>query len=301
MDVSILIPIYNVENYLEQCLKSIPHNDLCMELICINDGSSDGSLGVLEEVARIDKRIIVINKQNEGYGASLNQGMREARGRYIGIVEPDDYLDSDMFAVLFKYAQELGFPDVVKSAYWSVSETDDSDRRPCNFHGRIQASQCLFRIEEEPLLLRYHPSIWSAIYKKEFLDDCSIRFKEVPGAGWVDNPFMVETLCQARTIAYIDEAFYCYREDRTGSSSNNIADYRIPLDRWIEMTETLNRIGISDKRIWDIHTYRCLYNLNVARHACNYPKNKSEWLRYAKRMLAQVPLPSLVRAIKYAK
>ena len=300
MDISILIPVYNVEKYLEQCLKSIPHNNLGMELICLNDGSSDSSLSIIESAARDDKRIVVINKQNEGYGASLNRGIREARGRYIGIIEPDDFLDGDMFAALYRFAQELDFPDIVKSPYWSVSEIDDHDRRHCGYHGCIQAAKQPFCIEDEPLLLRYHPSIWSAIYRKDFLDSYGICFKEVPGAGWVDNPFMVETLCQACTIAYVNEAFYCYREDRAGSSTNSIADYRMPLDRWIEMTQTLKRIGLHSRQIWDIHAYRCLYNLNVARHACNYSSNKAEWRRYAKHMLKQVPSTCLIHAIKYA-
>lgn len=301
MDVSILIPIYNVEDYLAKCLRSIPHNDLKMELICINDGSTDESISVLKKAAQDDKRIIVINKQNEGYGAALNQGIQQAKGRYIGIIEPDDYLDGDMFSALFSYAQALDFPDIVKSAYWSVDETDDSNRKLCGFYGRIQVSQHVFRIEDEPLLLRYHPSIWSAIYKKEFLDAQDIHFKQVPGAGWVDNPFLIETLCQAETIAYTDKAFYCYRENRTGSSTDIIADFHIPLDRWIESTKALKRIGVDNKRIWDIHAYRCIYNLNVARHARNYSENKAEWLIYAKQMVKQLHPSNFIRAIRYLK
>ncbi|CBL03236.1 glycosyltransferase family 2 protein [Gordonibacter pamelaeae] len=301
MDISILIPVYNVEAYVGQCLKSIPHNSLEMEIVCLNDGSSDKSLTVLELAAREDERIVIIDKQNEGYGATLNCGMREAQGRYIGIVEPDDFLDGDMFATLFNLAKRLDFPDVVKSAYWSASETDDVDRHLCGFHNRIQATKQPFCIEDEPLLLRYHPSIWSAIYRKDFLDENHIYFREVPGAGWVDNPFMVDTLCQADSIAYTNEAFYCYREERTASSTNCIADYRMPLDRWIEMTQALRRIGVTDRRIWGIHAYRCLYNLNIARHAANYPRNKAHWRRYAKYMLGQIPFTCFVRALQYVK
>ena len=83
MDISILIPVYNVEKYLEQCLKSIPHNNLGMELICLNDGSSDNSLSIIESAARDDKRIVVINKQNEGYwSVSQSRDTRSSRAIY---------------------------------------------------------------------------------------------------------------------------------------------------------------------------------------------------------------------------
>ena len=96
--VSILVPCYNVEAYLRECLDSIVNQTLTdIEIICINDGSTDGTLGIIKEYAAKDKRIKIIDKENEGYGKSMNRGLDAATGEYVGIVE-SDYLDEpDMF------------------------------------------------------------------------------------------------------------------------------------------------------------------------------------------------------------
>ena len=91
--VSIIIPVYNVERYLEECMESVLGQTLKeIEIICVNDGSSDGSPGILKEYARRDKRVILIDQENRGYGYAMNRGIERASGEYIGIVEPDDYV-----------------------------------------------------------------------------------------------------------------------------------------------------------------------------------------------------------------
>ena len=95
--VSVLVPIYNVEKYLDKCLQSLCNQTLQeMEIICINDGSTDSSRQIIERYAKIDKRIVVIDKKNTGYGNSMNVGLDRASGEYIGIVESDDFIEPDM-------------------------------------------------------------------------------------------------------------------------------------------------------------------------------------------------------------
>lgn len=280
MDLSVIIPVYNTEDYLKQCLESIPRSDIDLEILCMNDGSTDGSLAIMRTAAQSDCRIEVIDKENEGYGATVNKGILRAKGRYIAILEPDDYLDGDMYTVLFRLAQDFDYPDIVKSAYWNVDESA-TRKKNCRYRGRIRSSMS-FRIQDEPLLLRYHPSIWSAVYRKAFLVENNIRFKEVAGAGWVDNPFLVDTMLRAENIVYTDEAFYCYREQRVGSSTSAMKDMHVPLDRWHEMTDILEDLNIKDEAILYIHAYRAFYNLKVARYAQNYTEEL--WLEGAKRI-----------------
>lgn len=289
LDLSVIIPVYNAEDYLEQCLKSIPHSDIDLEILCFNDGSTDDSLAVMRTVAQNDYRIKIIDKVNEGYGATVNRGIARAEGRYIAILEPDDYLDGDMYTVLFRLAQKFDYPDIVKSAYWSVGDST-TRKKNCRYRGRIRSSG-RFCIQDEPLLLRYHPSIWSAIYRKAFLVDKGINFKQVAGAGWVDNPFLVDTMLRAESIVYTDEAFYCYREQRIGSSTTTMRDMCTPFDRWHEMADTLEGLQIEDETILDIHAYRAFYNLKVARRAQNY--TEESWLEGAKRVAERLD-PSVV-------
>ena len=104
-NVTILIPIYNAEAYLRECLLSVLYQTLSnMEVICINDGSNDRSLDIMERIAQNDERIIILNKDNSGYGDSLNHGLERARGNYIGIIESDDFVDKDMFRKLYALA-----------------------------------------------------------------------------------------------------------------------------------------------------------------------------------------------------
>ena len=105
--VSIIVPTYNVEQYLHECMDSIINQTLKdIEIICVDDGSTDNSGKILDEYATRDNRIKVIHKQNGGYGRAMNVGFDNATGEYIGIVEPDDYVALDMYEELYKKAIE---------------------------------------------------------------------------------------------------------------------------------------------------------------------------------------------------
>ena len=123
--VSIVVPIYNVEKYLRQCLDSIVNQTLKdIEIICVDDGSKDSSPEIIEEYVKKDSRVKVITKENSGYGNSMNRGFDMATGEYIGIVESDDYADPDMFEKLYDIAKKNDL-DIVKSGfyfYYSVPE-----------------------------------------------------------------------------------------------------------------------------------------------------------------------------------
>lgn len=235
--ISIIIPIYNTEKYLRQCLESISKQTLAdFEAICVDDGSTDSSPAILDAFAAEDNRLKVVHKQNEGYGAAINTGLKIASGSYIGIVEPDDYVEPDMYEVLHDSAKANSFPDIVKGAYWRVLNADSPQQeiKPANYLHRIKEVDRPFKLDEDAEFLYHHPSIWSAIYKKSFLDDSGIRMPEIPGAGWADNPWMMETLLKAQSIVYVDECLYFYRETIPGSSSI-VKDPSIIYNRWFDM------------------------------------------------------------------
>ena len=121
--VSVLTPIYNVAQYLPQCLESLKAQTLQdIEFICINDGSTDNSLEILKAYAENDNRFVIIDKQNSGYGASMNKGLEAARGEYIGIVESDDFIDADAFELLYGIANLNNKPDIVKANHYQHNE-----------------------------------------------------------------------------------------------------------------------------------------------------------------------------------
>ena len=262
--VSVILPIFNAAPYLRQCLDSVcgqTHPDL--DIICINDGSTDNSLAIMREYEARDSRVRVIDKQNQGYGATCNRGLSEAHGTWIAIVEPDDWIEKGMYADMMAFAAkfaEAGTPlDIVKTPYWRIwmPDTKKQLKMNCSYKRRINPPTQPFAITDAAHLLCHHPSIWSAIYRKSFLESHNIRFKEIPGAGWADNPFLLETLCQTDRIGYFDTPYYCYREE-TPEKSASFAQRStlLPFDRWNDMMDVLERLNITDERILRAHNSR---------------------------------------------
>lgn len=264
--VSVIVPVYNALPYLKQALESIrsqTHTDL--QIICVNDGSTDESLEVIKSFAKADPRFELIDQPNRGYGAACNRGLHAATGEWVAILEPDDWLDIDSFenALAFAAQYEPNI-DIIKSPFWRVISVEAQRQLiiPCNFKGRSVVSQP-FSIDEQPWLLEEHPSIWSALYRRSFLEDKGISFPEHPGAGWADNRFLIDTMCQARRIVYTDKAFYCYREDSAEKFRLFIKKNKLlPFDRWQEMADRLDSLGITNRGVLAAHYKRGFAYLN---------------------------------------
>ncbi len=253
--VSVIVPVYNVENYLAQCLDSILGQSLReIEIICVNDGSKDSSKEILEKFQALDDRVVVVNKTNGGYGCACNTGLRLARGEYVSIVESDDFIDSNMFEDLYNLAIE-NRADIVKSAFYEYSETQEGvwDKK-INWSEQYKMPQNVCNIKACPQFLYFHPSIWSCIYRREFLNTHKISFVEAKGAGWADNPFQVQTLCLAQKIVYTDKPYYHYRLTNPNSSSN-IVNLSNPFNRSDEVHAFLDKNNVDDKNIL-AHLYK---------------------------------------------
>lgn len=214
--VSILVPIYNVEKYLRECLESLISQTLeDVEILCINDGSTDSSVQIIEEYAKKDGRIKVINKENSGYGASMNWGLREATGEYVGIVESDDFVEKNMFEDLYNIARK-NQADIVKSDYYYYTTANNQSRKA----GKISKYRInkVINAKKYKKLLKMQPTIWNAIYRREFLKENEIKFLETPGASYQDTSFAFKTLSSAERIVLTDKAYLYYRQDNINSS-----------------------------------------------------------------------------------
>ncbi len=234
-EVSVIVPVYNVEKYLAQCLDSILAQSLAaIEIICIDDGSNDGSGAILDEYAQKDDRMIVIHRQNAGYGSAMNEGIKQASGTYIAFIESDDFIDPHMFKEMLSFSNLKGEShDIVKASYWEFFDgregVGDIYLRP-NMTKMNPVYPCATTLEDNISFIEHHPSIWSALYRREFIEEKGIRFVECPGAGWVDNPFMLETMICAQSIAWVPKEYYCYRQTNEDASTH-IKDFHMPLDR----------------------------------------------------------------------
>ena len=279
--VSVIIPIYNVKPYLEQCLASVCNQSLQeLEIICVNDGSTDGSEQIIQKYAKKDKRIVLVDKPNSGYGASVNRGIRMATGDYIAIVEPDDFIAGDMYEKMYHLAMERGEVDIVKSGYWLYyDEQGDmpSFSSPAPIMAACHPPKDVFQLRDYPEIIYHHPSIWSCLYKRTFIEKQGIRFVEASGAGWVDNPFLIETFVKAKSIAWIPEAFYYYRQTNPNASSF-IKDCRIPFQRTQEMLDVLEKQNVHNYMILASVYKRILYNAAEALKNPFYSPQKDDSL-----------------------
>ena len=219
--VSVLVPIYNVEKYLRQCLDSLINQTLeDIEIICINDGSTDSSPEIISEYQAKDNRVKVINKANSGYGASMNMGVDAATGEYIGIVESDDFADKTMFENLYNQAKANDL-DILKSdfiQYWG-----DTKQRIKAGNIDKDHTDKVFTSDEYKEVLNIVPSIWSAIYKREFIGTNHIRFSETAGASYQDTGWYFKTMLCAKRIMLTTKAYLYYRQDNPNSSVKSTA------------------------------------------------------------------------------
>lgn len=213
--VSVLVPVYDVKPYLRQCLDSLVAQTLRdIEFICIDDGSTDGSERMLDEYAARDARFRVIHKPNSGYGASMNVGLRAAHGEYIGIVESDDFAAPEMFLSLVE-AADSAQAEVVKSNYW----TFDGSRAEFMEALRGQPYHQVLRPVRDDAALFFSPaSIWTCLYRRDFLESKGIRFNETPGASFQDTSFAFLTKACAERFLLVPEAYLHYRINNAGSS-----------------------------------------------------------------------------------
>lgn len=217
--ISIIMPVYNASAFLEQSILSLKRQTLSdIEIICVNDGSKDDSLQIIRKYASKDARIKIIDKLNGGYGHSMNCGLSIARGKYIGILEPDDYIDINAFEKLYKIAEENDC-QVVKANY--------NERRD-----KLQQDSFIEVLSEVPYnkvtrasdykkIVYMRPCIWSAIYNREFLLNNHISFNETPGASYQDTSFAFKVWVCAERVYFIKDAFIHYRIDNENSSVNS--------------------------------------------------------------------------------
>lgn len=247
--VSILVPVYNVEDFLRECLDSLVSQTLTdIEIICINDGSTDDSLSILKEYANMDPRIKVISKHNTGYGNTMNIGLEYAKGEYIGIVESDDFISSNMYEVLYFKAKKNAL-DFVKSNYYKY-ETN----------GKIEKDSSLSIVGYDFIMDPKKYNIfdilciahWSGLYNREFLIKNNVKFSETPGASYQDVSFLYLVYLYAKRVMFIEDAFLYYRIDNVNSS--------------VKSKEKVFYIIKEFQRIWDC--YEKENEVNLLKRMC---------------------------------
>ncbi len=256
--VSVVIPCYNVEKYLHQCLDSVIYQSLQdIEIICVNDGSTDSTLDIIKEYAQNDSRVKYIDKPNGGYGESMNRGFDMATGEYIGIIESDDYADLDMFEKLYNCAKEHNL-DAVKSGFYYYYSKPEAVNIPNPIASDVICKKTFCPttdIKSKMEMVEFFnikPTIWSAIYRKDFIRENNIRFNETPGASFQDTSFNFKVWVCAKRVRLMKDCFLHYRQDNEASSINNPGKVYCVCDEYDEIEKFLDSRPLDKKKMQPI-------------------------------------------------
>jgi glycosyltransferase involved in cell wall biosynthesis len=276
--VSVIIPVYNVEAYLRQCLDSVVNQTLReIEIICVNDGSTDGSAAILEEYAAKDVRIKIFTQVNSGQGAARNSGLSIAKGEYVYFMDADDELTNASVLETFVVMAQRESLDVlffdaetVVDEGVQTSAVHASDYIRQHDYSSVKAGRELF--SDFLKNKEYTVSPCLAIYRRSFLEENNIRFPS-ERIFYEDNIFMTRVLLAAKRASHRPWRFYL-RKVHAGStvtSKPTMRHLRGYLACYRDVCETLSR------EAWDAKTRKALldrcvvYKLNVRRIADSCP------------------------------
>ena len=254
--VTVIMPSYNVKEYIQEAIESVIGQSLKeIEILCIDAGSNDGTVEIIKKYSEIDSRIKYVNSEIKSYGHQLNLGIDMASGEYIGIVETDDYVDSEMFKNLYELAQK-DHCDFVKADYMAFITQDDGAKFFLKRRNFIK-DDLYYRVLVPKNYSEVAFGDWyncQGIYNREFIVKNHIRFSETPGAAFQDIGFLFYAIILANRAEYTKDYYYRYRIDREGSSSNSGRGIKYSYDefsRLVELAEDDDRIGN--------HEYKVMY------------------------------------------
>ena len=209
--VSIIVPVYNVEKYLSECLNSILSQTLHeIEVICVNDGSTDNSLAILKQYELKDSRIRIIDKINNGLGAARNSGIAVAQGEYIGFVDSDDFIERTMFEKMYTRACKIGADVVITNLYLYYTDTGFTSVYRDMVKYYFWERKGSFSAMQNPEIVQ-NIGVWDKIYRLDFIKKYQLRNPE--HRIFEDALFTFQTLILSKSITVISEPLYYYRKN----------------------------------------------------------------------------------------
>lgn len=218
---SIIVAVYNIEKYINQCVESIINQTYSnIEIILVNDGSTDNSLHILQEWKKKDKRIKIINKINGGLSSARNEGFKIATGEYIAYIDGDDWISLSMFEKLSHLINQFYQPEIITYSYIEYYSDELQYIKNYNindntiYEGHLFFEKSAFKIQA-----------WSKIYKKSFLNKIGLMF--LKDRLHEDVSYTIPLILCANSVVNISEPLYYYRQNRSGSIMTQIKEKNI--------------------------------------------------------------------------
>ncbi len=220
--VSVVMPVYNASQYLSQCLDSLLGQDLKdIEIICVNDGSKDDSLPLLQCYAKKDARIKIIDKANSGAGDSRNAGFSQAKGKYVIFLDADDFFDRRMLFLAFDKMEETGADMVIFRYHLYDDQTGKTKKSDYIWPHIRDINKVTFSKEDVPeyIFNTFPNAPFVKLYKREFIAKNQLKFDNLKSCN--DVTFSLLSLYYAKKIALLDQPLVYYRINTSGQISAN--------------------------------------------------------------------------------
>lgn len=220
--ISVIVPVYNVEKYLDKCVRSIMNQTYRnLEIILVDDGSPDNCPAMCDAYAKEDPRIKVIHKENGGQADARNQGIDIASGEYIGFIDSDDFVDEDMYEYLIEIAQKEQ-ADVVTCECYDYYAEKEILRHDCDFYEKTNRIDAIARVMESRKATLY---VVDKLYRKEIFDN--LRFRK--GKTFEDAYIVVEILSKTKTVVFTNaqKYYYYHRLESTTSKPFNAKSFDV--------------------------------------------------------------------------
>lgn len=288
--LSVIIPVYNVEDYLKECLDSVCNQTLNdLEIICINDGSTDNSLNILNQYTQKDERIKIITKENGGQASARNLGIKEATGEYIAFVDSDDFIEKDMFEKMYLKAHDNNLDLVMCKVSLYDNETAEINDVAWYYMLGVfrEFDKDIFNHNDtKDFTCEIAVTPYNKLYKTSLLKDKDILFPE--GLIFEDEKFFYDVYLQSKRVSIVDESLYYYRINRKGSTVdiNKDNDYTDIIEIYKQIRETFSQTN-------NYNDYKILLNnrmihLVLSRFTQTSPKYKEKFFNLMKNDLSEV-------------
>lgn len=283
--VSVIIPVYNVERYLSKSISAVLNQTLDdIELICVNDGSTDNSLSILKDFANKDKRVKVFDKANGGCGSARNKGLDNAEGEYVYFFDPDDCILEDTLEKLYVNAENNQSDMVISQVAWCHEGRKPNYDHPGfdleNVFKNVDFENFSFNYKDIPhYVLNSYVAPWIKLYNNNFLKKYSFKFHL--NIAFDDVPFHVETMIKAKKLSFIPKAFYHYmiNPDSVNHTSSNSADIIRITDIVKDILEDNNIFQEFESEFYEFKIKHLLLYVITSDSEIYYKVVKNEFLR----------------------
>lgn len=276
--VSVIIPVYNAENYLRQCLDSVISQSLReIEVICVDDGSSDGSADILLEYAASDERIRIIEQKNSGPGIARNCGLAAAAGKYIIFLDADDWFEQDMLSALLDTASRNQADITICKAERFDNQTGQALNSAWMLKEEYLPGEAFSPEEIAGHVFQFtYGQVWDKLYSADFLKRAGVSFPALRCAE--DTAFAYMTLLSAGRIAVLPEVKVHYRVNRDSSVSNSFfSQPEAPFEAFRLIYEFLQRSGLYTRYEKSFLNWAMEY---LTWQVCNAPDDETRKLYY---------------------